>query len=87
MPVPMAAPPSEVPMALAMLSMISYLLNASPLALLNWRYSKTFCWSSSVVLTSLIFRERSSIPLWTKYCSTRTLVVVEAFSRLLRTSM
>ena len=82
MPVPMAAPPSELPMASAILSMTSYLLNASPLALLNWRYSKIFFWSSSVVLTSAIFSERSSIPLWRKYCSTMTLVVVDAFSRL-----
>ena len=59
MPAPMAAPPSELPMASAMLSMTSYLLKASPLAELNCRYSKTFCWSSSVVLTSAIFSERS----------------------------
>ena len=67
--------------------MTSYFLKASPLALLNCRYSKTFCWSSSVVLASAIFRERSSIPLWVKYCSTRTLVVMDACSRLFRISM
>ncbi len=70
-----------------MRSMTAYFLKASPFLELNCRYWNTFSMSSSVVLSSEIFRASSSMPLCVKYGSIRAFVEVDAFSRFVYTSM